>query len=127
MDGYLKLEQYGIEIYAAIDAHSRYITWVYVGITGRTSVSILKQYLSTIRQLGFQPRFLRTDYGSETTLLVQAHHQLQKAYIEDLPLSECYMYGTSVRNQRIEAWWGQLSKGLLFVWRVCDLVLIIVR
>ena len=32
LDGYMKLSPYGIEIYASIDAYSRYIIWIYVGI-----------------------------------------------------------------------------------------------
>jgi hypothetical protein len=31
IDGYMKLELFGIEIYAAIDGYSRYIIWTYVG------------------------------------------------------------------------------------------------
>ncbi|KAI9882169.1 MAG: hypothetical protein M1823_006084, partial [Watsoniomyces obsoletus] len=37
LDGYCKLDPYGIEIYAAIDAYSRYIVWIYVGVSARTS------------------------------------------------------------------------------------------
>lgn len=36
IDGYMKLEPYGIEIYAAIDGYSRYVTWFYVGM--RTAI-----------------------------------------------------------------------------------------
>src|SRR5438067_109121 len=31
VDGYEKLSQYGFQIYACIDAFSRYIIWIYVG------------------------------------------------------------------------------------------------
>lgn len=31
VDGYEKLANWGIQIYAAIDAYSRYIIWFYVG------------------------------------------------------------------------------------------------
>ncbi|OJJ07710.1 hypothetical protein ASPVEDRAFT_46950 [Aspergillus versicolor CBS 583.65] len=48
IDGYLKLAPYGIEIYAAIDAYSRYIIWIYVGISSRTAVSVLRQFLDTL-------------------------------------------------------------------------------
>jgi hypothetical protein len=42
IDGYMKLEPFGIEIYAIIDGYSRYIVWIYVGITARTAVSVLR-------------------------------------------------------------------------------------
>jgi hypothetical protein len=35
----MKLEPYGIEIYAAIDGYSRYVIWFYVGM--RTALGLL--------------------------------------------------------------------------------------
>jgi hypothetical protein len=58
IDGYLKLAPYGIEIYAAIDAYSRYIIWVYVGISSCTAVSVLHQFLDTLEITATQPRFV---------------------------------------------------------------------
>ena len=118
LDGYLKLEFYGIEVYAAIDAYSRYILWIYVGISARTAVSVLRQYLDTVEMIGQYSRFVRSDHGGETVLLAPAHHQLQQATDSDISFHECYLYGASTTNQRIEAWWNQLTKNLLFRWRV---------
>ncbi|KAF1946536.1 hypothetical protein EJ02DRAFT_462549 [Clathrospora elynae] len=39
IDGYCKLRPYGVEIYACIDAYSRYIVWVYIGISASTARS----------------------------------------------------------------------------------------
>lgn len=61
VDRYLKLINYGIEIYAAIDAYSRYIVWCYVGISARTSISVCRQYLDTVATLGFIPQAIRSD------------------------------------------------------------------
>lgn len=119
VDGYLKLQPYGIEVYAAIDAYSRFVVWIYVGISARTAISVVRQYLDTVNILGQHPRFIRSDHGTETVMLASAHHQLQQIAQPDLDFHDCYMYGTSTSNQRIEAWWNQLSKGLLFRWRVC--------
>jgi Clr5 domain len=119
IDAYLKLSPYGIEVYAAIDAYSRFIVWIYIGISARTAISVLRQYLDTIEVLGQHPRFVRSDHGTETVLLASAHYQLQQIAQPNLEFRECYMYGTSTANQRIESWWNQLSKGLLFRWRVC--------
>jgi hypothetical protein len=77
IDGYLKLAPYGIEIYGAIDAYSRYIIWVYVGISARTAVSVLRQFLDTLEVTQQQPRFVRSDRGTETILLAEAQHKLQ--------------------------------------------------
>ncbi len=42
IDAHCKLDWFGFQIYAAIDAYSRYITWIYVGTTAHTAVSVLK-------------------------------------------------------------------------------------
>ena len=44
IDGHIKLRQYGIEIYGSIDAYSRYIPWIYVGVSVATAVSVAKMY-----------------------------------------------------------------------------------
>jgi hypothetical protein len=48
LDGYNKLLDWGIEIYAAIDAYSQFIIWIYVGISNRTEQSVLVQYNQTV-------------------------------------------------------------------------------
>jgi hypothetical protein len=78
IDGYMKPEPFGIEIYAAIDGYSRYIAWIYVGISTRTGISVLHQYMKTISTIGFLPRALRSDLGSETNLIGDAHKTSQK-------------------------------------------------
>lgn len=42
LDGYCKLDHFGFEIYAAIDAYSRYVVRIYMGISARTSVGVLR-------------------------------------------------------------------------------------
>jgi hypothetical protein len=69
IDGYCKLEFWGIEIYAAVDAYSRYVVWSYVGVTGRTAVSVLRQYLDTLGEENIHPQIIRSDHGVETTLI----------------------------------------------------------
>ncbi|PWY70881.1 hypothetical protein BO94DRAFT_560538 [Aspergillus sclerotioniger CBS 115572] len=112
--GYMKLEPYGIQIYAAIDAYSRYIIWVYVGIDTRTSVSIVRQYLDAVHERKIICNKICSDHGSETSLLAKAHCYLRRAYEPGIEATECYIFGSSTANQRIEAWWAQLSKSLLF-------------
>jgi len=118
LDGYDKLKPYGIEIYACIDAYSRYIIWVYVGISNATAMSCFMQYLQVLKDVKHAPQFIRSDRGGETVMMAQAHFELQRAANPELQFSDCYLYGTSKANQRIETWWAQLSKGLLFRYRV---------
>lgn len=118
MDGHDKLSFWGIQIYAAIDAFSRYITWCYVGISNRTQISVLRQFLEVLQETKIQPRYIRSDKGGETVLVAAAHYLLLKEQYENLFLQDCYLYSTSTSNQRIEAWWSQLTKSLLFIFRV---------
>lgn len=118
IDGYDKLRSYGIQIYACIDAYSRCIIWIYVGISNRTQVSVVRQYFDTVQKNGFQPAIVRSDRGTETSMLANAHWQLRYSSDSTILFEDSYLYGTSTANERIEAWWGQLSKGSLFVYRV---------
>jgi hypothetical protein len=118
LDGHDKLSDWGIEIYAAIDAYSRFIIWIYVGISNRTAQSVLMQYNNTVRKVGYHLRILRTDRGKETLLMAELHFALARTNEARLKLEDCYYYGTSRKNQRIEAWWSQLEGSCLFRWRV---------
>ena len=122
LDGYCKLELVGIQIYAAVDVYSRHVMWAYVGISGRTAVSVLAQYLSTARDSSVIPLFLRTDRGVETPLAADAHYHLSSVSRprddgEPLGFTDCFKFGTSKQNPRIETWWAQLSKSATHRWR----------
>jgi hypothetical protein len=121
VDGYCKLEHWGIEIYAAIDAYSRYVIWCYVGISNRTAISVVSQYIDALRDGKVQPRHIRSDHGVETSLLSAAHLKVAQTHEPSCTMDKCYWYGTSTANQHIESWWGQLTKSMLFRTRVCPL------
>lgn len=118
IDGYDKLKPWGIEIYAGIDAYSRYVCWVYIGITNKTTTSLLVQYLITVQAHGRHPQILRSDCGTETPLCAEAHYGISCTTQPNIPFLDTYFYGTSTRNVRIESWWGQLRKSSLYRWRV---------
>jgi hypothetical protein len=79
LDGHDKFSQYGIQIYAAVDAYSRKIIWFYVGNSNRTAISVVNQYFNAVQVTGIYPRFIRTNKGTETVLLADLHFSL---YIE---------------------------------------------
>jgi hypothetical protein len=120
IDGHDKLSPFGFEIYAGIDAYSRKIIWIYVGISNRTSKSVLAQYLAVIFERGIQPRIIRSDRGKETDLTAEVHYFFARTIRGDpqFQLKQAWFYGTSTRNQRIESWWSQLQKSQLYMWRV---------
>jgi hypothetical protein len=72
IDGHDKLRNYGIKIYAGIDAYSRRIIWSYCGNSNRTQASVARQYLEAVARRGVRPKFLRSDKGFETPLVADA-------------------------------------------------------
>ena len=111
LDGHDKLARYGIEIYGSVDAYSRKIIWFYVGVSNRTQVSVLHQYLHTIKTLGYCPNYLRTDRGMETPMMADAYYYLHHtACLHDDTISDgafdticfadCYLFGKSTGTSR---------------------------
>ncbi|KAI1821966.1 hypothetical protein F4861DRAFT_532618 [Xylaria intraflava] len=127
LDGYMKLQKMGFEIYAAIDAWSRRIIWIYVGPTACTAISTLKQFLRTMNEGRIRPLFTRADMGVETGLLAGAQGLLaqadgtamayegpngeQRIHHQGSLLASCHIWGSSKENQRIEMWWRVFRTG----------------
>jgi hypothetical protein len=120
IDGHDKLRHWGIQIYAAIDAYSRHIIWMYVGVSNRTTRSVLAQYLRACSSIGCFPRIIRSDRGTETPMLAEVQYYFRRQVEPNIKFQDCYFFGKSTGNQRIEAWWAQLQKGQLYRWRVSD-------
>jgi transposase InsO family protein len=120
MDGHEKLSPWGFEIYACIDAYSRCILWIYVGVSGRTANSVARQYLRAVVDKGYCPYIVRTDRGKETPIAAEVQYALSRTTQADptFKIKDCFIYGTSTDNQRIESWWSQLQKSKLYFWRV---------
>jgi hypothetical protein len=60
VDGYCKLDFVGIEIYGCVDAYSRKVLWVYVGVSAHTHISFVSQYLKIVGELGFMSHIIRS-------------------------------------------------------------------
>jgi hypothetical protein len=113
LDGHDKLSRIGIEIYGCVDVYSRKIIWFFVGSNNRTQVSVLRQYLYTVKTVGYCPNLIRSDKGRETPMMADAHYFFyHTACFKDptIPddISDCYIYGKSTGNTRIEALWRQM-------------------
>jgi hypothetical protein len=128
IDGHDKFRNYGIEIYAAIDAYSRRIIWFYCGNSNRTQASVARQFLEVVAHYEICPRFIRSDKGSETPLVADAQYSFYKkrkeaqgvseTILAALPLRRCYFFGSSTSNVKIEALWRQLIESCTQVWMV---------
>lgn len=65
---------------------------------------------------------IRSDRGVETPLLAGAQYALRQGKEPEVKFEDCYWFGTSTANQRIESWWSQLTKSMLNMWRVCNII-----
>ncbi|MGH9975675.1 MAG: hypothetical protein ACRD8Z_07545 [Nitrososphaeraceae archaeon] len=91
---------------------------MYVGTSARTSTSVHQQFLHVARQYHYLPCHLRSDYGGEISGMGDAFWALRQSKEPDVTHEYCYWFGESTANQRIESWWGQLTKSVNFVYRV---------
>nr|XP_036584440.1 uncharacterized protein CTRU02_05514 [Colletotrichum truncatum]KAF6793958.1 hypothetical protein CTRU02_05514 [Colletotrichum truncatum] len=127
LDAYDKLLPFGFEIYASIDAYSRYIVWFYVGFSAHTARSVLAQYLSTLLSRGIMPQTIRSDRGTETILTAGSHWYLSQDRTKKAPLQpgqdvpiqfrDCWIFSKSIHNVKIESWWNQLCQAQSATWR----------
>ena len=117
---------FDIEIYAAIDAYSWYITWIYVEISNHTAVSILVQFLTILRIENIHSQQIWSNHSIETALFAAAHHAFMKMHISDISFADCYQFETSTANQWIKTWWTQLTDDMFFWWRICLMTIILI-
>jgi len=129
-DGHDKFRNYGIEIYAGVDAYSRRIQWVYVGNSNRRQISILRQMLAVVQHHNRCPSFWRSDRGKEVLLLADSHFSFYRKHkeaegatqeeLDTLRLRDCYMFGTSTANIKIESTWMRMIRSQTGPWLVSN-------
>ncbi|KAJ6168622.1 hypothetical protein N7497_001465 [Penicillium chrysogenum] len=113
VNGYSKLANFGFRIHAELDAYSRYVLWIHVGVDAHASVGVLKNHLDTVASKNRQPRTLRSDLESEVPLLADAHFALRRVTEPDVQREQCCAPGRATDTHRIESWWAQLAKSVV--------------
>ena len=108
IDGYDKLKPYGFCVHGAIDGYSRRILWLEVGPSSNNPMVTVQCYLDCVRQLGGCPRVVRGDCGTEHIHIAAVQRFLRRHCQDNLAGKKSFLYGKSVANQMIEAWWAFL-------------------
>ncbi|XP_062585755.1 uncharacterized protein LOC134247396 [Saccostrea cucullata] len=108
IDGYDKLKPFGFAVHGAIDGFSRRILWLEVGPSNNNPKIISRYFLDTVQQLGCCPNVCRCDLGTENKELEEIQVLLHS--LQDQDYGNCFLYGKSTSNQRIEAWWSILRR-----------------
>ena len=90
---------YPIIVFRCIDGYSRKIMWLKASFSNHRPGLIAGYYLDCVSQFGGYPTRVRTDCGTENTMVAA----LQCLVTGN---ESSHIYGTSPGNQRIEAWWS---------------------
>uniref|UniRef100_A0A3B1K095 Zmp:0000000984 n=1 Tax=Astyanax mexicanus TaxID=7994 RepID=A0A3B1K095_ASTMX len=109
VDSYDKLKPYGICINGAIDGFSRMVIWLHAYKTNSNPKVIASYFINEVEQRMGTPTKIRTDLGTENCTMEQMQRFLRYEG-EDQHARDCYIYGSSNHNQRIESWWGFMRK-----------------
>ena len=108
LDGYDKLKPFGLCIHGAIDGYSRRILWLEVGVSNNNPRIVARYFLDCVKQLGGVPRAIRGDRGTENVNIAAIQSFLRRNGTDSMAGEKSFLYGRSVSNQRIEAWWSFL-------------------
>ena len=110
LDGYDKLKPFGFPIHGRIDGFSRRILWLRVAHSNNDPRVISSFYLSCIKEVKGVPRILRGDRGTENVNVAGLQRFFRRNSLDNMAGNKSFLYGRSVSNQRIEAWWAFLRK-----------------
>ena len=95
-------------MHGCVDGFSRRLLWLEVGPINKNPEVIAKFYLDTVKQLGGVPRKIRSDDGTENSVIEALHTFLR--YADENAGPGCFNIGRSTANQRIESYWSQFVR-----------------
>ena len=116
VDSYDKLKPYGICINGCIDGFSRSIIWLQAYHTSSNPRVIAGYFIKSVVSKVGCPRRVRADWGTENSVLRDLQRFLRRNHNDSLADEKSFVYGQSVANQRIEAWWSILRKKCAQYW-----------
>ena len=116
IDGYDKLKPFGFAIHGCIDGYSRRIMWLEVGMSNNDPTVVARYFVKCVIEMGGTARIVRADCGTENSHVAAIQRFLRNNSDDSFRAEKSFIYGRSVSNQRIEAWWSQLRRGCTDWW-----------
>lgn len=116
IDGYDKLKPFGIAIHGAVDGFSRRLLWLKAGHSNNNPRLVAKYYIDFIRRSQGVPKIVRTDRGTENTIVHRLQVALRWHHEDGRAKENSFLYGRSTANQRIECMWSQLRRMSMNYW-----------
>jgi hypothetical protein len=98
IDGYDKLKPFGFCVHGCIDGFSRRIIWLEVGPTNKNPEVIAKYYLDAAKQVGGLPRKIRSDDGTENSIIDALHTFFRWGHTDEDAGIGCFAIGRSTSN-----------------------------
>jgi len=92
--------------------------WLEVGASNNNPAVVAKYYAECVRQMEGVPRIIRADNGTENVIIAGLQRFFRSDCNDAFAGAKSFMYGRSVTNQRIEAWWSFLRKSNADWWIV---------
>ena len=113
LDGNDKLKPYGFSIHGSIDGFSRKMVWLQLSPSNKNPSEIAYYYINTVLKFDRVPRRMSADIGVENATVAGIKRFLRG----NKSNQNCsFLFGKSIANQRIEAWWSYLRKVFLHRW-----------
>lgn len=109
-DNHDKIKRFGFPIYGCIDGFSKKIMWIRVSETNNDPAVIAHYFLESVEKHGFLPTILRTDHGTEATIMADLQRAMRFDHDDENAGMNSYIQGRSTHNQRIEAYWRQFRQ-----------------
>eukprot|EP00111_Clytia_hemisphaerica_P020283 TCONS_00059777-protein len=114
IDGYDKIKPFGLAIHGAIDGWSRKLLWLSVGSSNNNPRMMASHFTRAVSEAGLVPRFVRGDRGGENVVIAGIQRFFHRQHDDDGFSS--FQFGSSIRNQRIEAWWSVFRRNRANFW-----------
>lgn len=92
-----------------MDSQKKFL-WIRVSETNNDPKVIGYYFLEPVEKHGFLPTILRTDRGTEATLMADLQVVMRYDHTDENVGSKSYIQGRSTHNQRIEAYWRQFRQ-----------------
>jgi len=80
--------------------------WLKIGTTNNDPRVTARYFLQTVQKLQYLPNKMRSDKGSENSLICKLQVSLRLSHDDEDAGENSFKQGKSTRNQRIEAYWG---------------------
>ena len=90
--------------------------WLEVSSRNNDPAVVAQYFTDCVKQLGGTARVIRADCGTENVRIAAIQRFFRSQHDDEMAGVASFMYGKSVSNQRIEAWWSVLRKGCSGWW-----------